>query len=110
MFVEAGLNQAEYRYLERTVYRPWRRALKHAGTYPVTVVAAADEIDRAAAAERDEALAQKLRAVSAAMRERRPEAPDGIPADIHALLLSRLGDIERYSLDDFREIPVPSGR
>jgi len=107
IFVKAQMNPAEYRYVERLVYRRWRAALRRSGSYPVSLVAAASEIERAAETERDAAVARRLRAVAEELRSRRPQAPDGIPEEIHELLLSRLADIERVSLDDLREMPVP---
>jgi hypothetical protein len=107
VFLEVKLNPAEYRYVERIVYRRWRPALKRAGTYPMALAAAADEIDRAAEGERDAALARRLRAVAAELRERRPGAPEGFPEEIHALLLTHVAEIERYSLDELREMPLP---
>jgi hypothetical protein len=107
VFVEAKLNPAEYRYVERIVYRRWRPALRRSRTYPMALAAAADEIEREAEAEKDAGVARRLRAVAAEMRARRPKAPEGIPAEIHALLVARVADIERYSLDELREMPLP---
>lgn len=107
VFVDAELNPREYRYVERIVYRRWRPALRYAGTYPIALASAADEIERAAEAEPSAAVARRLRAVATELRSRRPEPPEGFPAEIHALLLDRVADIERYSLDEFREMPLP---
>jgi hypothetical protein len=71
---------------------------------------AADEIEKAAAGERDARAAERLRAVAAELRARQPPPPEGIPAEVHALLLGRLADIERYSLDGVQEMPIPQVR
>jgi hypothetical protein len=99
-FVEAGMPPAEYHWIERLVYERWRGALRRAGTYPVALRAAAAEIDDAAERESDARVRARLKDVAAGLRRRAPGPPEGFDPQIHALLLSRLGDVERWSLDD----------
>jgi hypothetical protein len=99
-FVEAGMPPAEYHWIERLVYARWRGSLRRAGTYPLACQAAAAEIDAAVERERDPAVRARLKAVAADLRARAPEPPEGFDPQIHALLLSRIDDVERWSLDD----------
>lgn len=103
-FVEAGMTPAEYHWIERLVYEHWRGPLRRAGTYPLAARAAADEIDAAARVERDARVRDRLAEVAAGLRRRTPEPPEGFDPAIHALLLSRVDDVERWSLDD---LPAP---
>jgi len=99
-FVAAGMPPAEYHWIERLVYERWRGPLRKAGTYPVALRAAAAEIDAAAEREKDARVRARLKAVVEELRGRAPDPPEGFDPAIHALLLSRIADIERWSLDD----------
>ncbi len=103
-FVEAGMPPAEYHWIERLVYERWRGALRAAGTYPVAARAAAGEIDAAAARETDPRVRARLKTAAEGLRRRSPGPPEGFDPQIHALLLSRIDDVERWSLDD---LPAP---
>jgi hypothetical protein len=103
-FVDAGMPPAEYHWIERLVYKRWRGPLRRAGTYPVALRAAAAEIDAAAGREVDARVRSSLRAVADQLRARAPASPEGFDARIHAVLLSRIDDVERWSLDD---LPSP---
>jgi hypothetical protein len=103
-FVEAGMPPAEYHWIERLVYQRWRGPLRRAGTYPLALRAAAAEIDAAAEREADGRLRARLRAVADGLRRRSPAPPQRFDVGIHALLLSRIDDVERWSLDD---VPSP---
>jgi hypothetical protein len=103
-FVEAGMPPAEYHWIEKLVYVRWRGPLRKAGTYPVAARAAAAEIDAAAQVERDPRVRDRLGAVAEELRGRTPAPPGGFDPRIHALLLSRVEDVERLSLDD---LPAP---
>jgi hypothetical protein len=102
-FVEAGMPPAEYHWIERLVYRRWRGPLQRAGTYPVAARAAADEVEAAAKRETVLRVRARLNAVAEDLRRRGPSPPEGFDPEIHALLLSRIEDIERWSLDDVAE-------
>jgi hypothetical protein len=99
-FVEEGMTPAEYHWIERLVYERWRGPLRREGTYPLARRAAAAEIDAAAERERDGRVRSRLRVVADDLRRRAPAPPEGFDAGIHALLLSRIDDVERWSLDD----------
>jgi hypothetical protein len=99
-FVEARMPPAEYHWIERLVYERWRGPLRRAGTYPVAARAAAGEIDAAAVRETDPRVRTRLRAVAEDLRGRAPGPPEGFDPRIHDLLLSRIDDVERWSLDD----------
>jgi len=103
-FVEAGMPPAEYHWIERLVYQRWRGPLRRDGTYPLTRRAAAAEIDAAAEREADSRVRARLKAVADDLRGQASEPPQGFDAGIHALLLSRIDDVERWSLDD---VPSP---
>ncbi|HSD27673.1 MAG TPA: hypothetical protein VLL75_10255 [Vicinamibacteria bacterium] len=102
--VEAGMAPAEYHWIERLVYQRWRGPLRREGTYPLARRAAAAEIEAAAERETDGLVRSRLKAVADELRERAPAPPEGFDAAIHALLLSRIDDVERWSLDD---VPSP---
>ena len=95
---------AEYHWVERLVYERWRGRLRTAGTYPLAVRAAAAEIEAAAKDERDARVRARLDALAGELRQRAPAPPEGFDPEIHALLLSRAEDVERWSLDD---LPAP---
>ena len=99
-FVEAGMPPAEYHWIEKLVYQRWRGPLRRAGTYPVAARAAAGEIDTAATREMDPRVRSRLKAVAEDLRRRSPGPPEGFDPQIHALLLSRIDEVERWSLDD----------
>jgi hypothetical protein len=99
-FVAAGMPPAEYHWIERLVYERWRGPLRKAGTYPVALRAAAAEIDAAAEREKDARVHARLTSVAEELRGRAPGPPEGFDPAIHALLSSRIADIERWSLDD----------
>jgi len=99
-FVQAGMPPAEYHWVERLVYERWRGPLRKAGTYPVAARAAAAEIEAAAKRETDPRVRTRLDAVAQDLGRRTPGPPEGFAPEIHALLLSRIDDVERWSLDD----------
>jgi hypothetical protein len=99
-FVEGGMTPAEYHWIERIVYERWRGPLRRAGAYPLARHAAAAEIDAAAEAEKDGRVRGRLRAVAGELRAREPDPPEGFDPQVHALLLSRVDEVERWSLDD----------
>jgi len=108
-FVAVGMPPAEYHWIERLVYERWRGALKRAGSYPVAARAAAAEISATAAREPDARVRSRLERLATEMKARRPAPPEGFDPEIHELLLSRIDDVERLSLDDVVApyIPVP---
>jgi hypothetical protein len=103
-FVESGMPPAEYHWIERLVYVRWRGPLRRAGTYPVAARAAAAEIEAVAQREADARVRARLKAAAEDLRRRAPAPPEGFDPQIHALLLSRIPDVERWSLDD---LPAP---
>jgi hypothetical protein len=103
----ARMPPAEYHWIERLVYERWRGELKKVGRYPLAVHAAAGEVAAAAADETDVRVRARLERLAAAMKARRPAAPEGFDPGIHELLLSRLDEVERHSLDDVVEPYVP---
>lgn len=108
-FVAVRMPPAEYHWIERLVYERWRGVLKKAGSYPAALRAAAAEIESAAGRERDARVRARLERLAAEMKSRVPPPPDGFDQRVHALLLSRIDDVERWSLDDVVApyIPVP---
>ncbi|MFI5006966.1 MAG: hypothetical protein ACHQKZ_05975 [Solirubrobacterales bacterium] len=108
-FVEAGMPPGEYRWVERLVYGRWRAELRRAGTYPVAMRTAAAEVEAARAREADARVRARLKAVADDMRLRTPAPPEGFDAESHALLLARLDDVERWSLDDIARGRLPVG-
>lgn len=102
--VDAGMTPAEYHWIERLVYERWRGPLRRAGTYPLARRAAAAEIDAAAERERDARMRSRLKAVADELRGRASAPPEGFDPEIHALLLSRLDEVEHWSMDD---LPAP---
>jgi hypothetical protein len=108
-FVEAGMPPGEYRWVERLVYQRWRGPLRRSGTYPVAMQAAAAEVEAAGAREADARVRARLKAVAEEMRRRTPAPPEGFDAESHALLLTRLDDVERWSMDDMARGPIPVG-
>lgn len=108
-FVEAKMPPSEYHWIERLVYERWRGALKRAGVYPVAVRAAAREIETAAASEPDARVRARLESLARELRARPVRPPEGFDPATHELLLDRIDDVERHSLDDVVApyIPVP---
>lgn len=108
-FVALRMPPAEYHWIERLVYERWRGALGKAGSYPVVARAAAAEIAAAAAQEKDARVRARLEQLATDMKARVPAPPEGFAPEIHELLLSRIDDVERWSLDDVVApyIPVP---
>ncbi|HXY42067.1 MAG TPA: hypothetical protein VEQ10_20495, partial [Vicinamibacteria bacterium] len=108
-FLDAKMTPREYRWVERVVYEHWRGALRRAGTYPVATRQAAAEIKAASLAEKDARVRARLQSLAEEMKRRVPPAPEGVDAETHALLLARLSEIERWSMDDLggARIPVP---
>jgi hypothetical protein len=96
-FRRAQMTSAEYRYLDRLVYRRWLRALRGAGQDPALLEQVAQEILNTARDEPDATAAARLRAAAQRVRQRRPSPPAGVPEDVHALLLSRAAEIEALS-------------
>jgi hypothetical protein len=103
-FVEAGMPPAEYHWIEKLVYARWRGPLRAAGTYPLATRAAAAEIEAVVMSEKDARVRARLEAVAVDLRSRAPAPPEAFDPEIHALLLSRIDDVERWSLDD---LPAP---
>jgi len=96
-FEQAGMTPAEYAYVERLVYGKWLAPLHERGSDPAAREHAAAEIEAAATAERNVALAAGLRRVAAELRARRLPAPEGIPAEIGDLLSAHAREIEALS-------------
>jgi hypothetical protein len=108
-FVAAGMTPAEYHWVERVVYERWRGVLRRAGEWPIAARDAAAEIEAAAAGERDARMRARLLAIAAGLRHRSPPPPEAFDPGTHALLLARIDDVERWSMDDLPgpAIPVP---
>ena len=106
-FQRAGMTPGEYGYVERLVYRQWLAPLKEKGNDPAARERAAKEIEAAAHAERDRAVAAGLLRVAGELRTRLVPAPAGVPDEIHALLSSHASEIE--SLVGTR-LPLPRTR
>ena len=101
-FRSAGMTPAEYRYLDRLIYRSWLGGLRAQGVDPAAFEVAAKEIEKAASVERDSTLAQRLRRVADETRQKKPRAPEGIPPEVHSLLLARASEIQALT-----ESPTP---
>jgi hypothetical protein len=108
-FREAGMTPDEYRYIERVVYRWWLRPLRTKGLDPAAVSRAAKELMSLAAAERDAAVAGRLRTLAKTLQDQKVQAPDGIPADVHALLMARAIEIDAL-IEAAPAIPLRGGR
>jgi hypothetical protein len=109
-FVAANMTPDEYHWIARVVYEHWRGALKREGRYPAAVRSAAAEIEAAAEHEPDARVRTRLRQVAKEMREREPAPPAGFDPATHRLLLARLDDVERWSLDDIMSPFGATGR
>jgi len=108
-FREAGMTPDEYRYIERVAYRLWLRPLRAKGLDPAAVSRAAKELTTLAAAEKDAAIAGRLRRLAQSLSEQRVPAPEGIPEEVHALLLARAVEIDAL-MDSGPAIPLRGGR
>lgn len=106
-FVAADMTPKEYHWVQKVVYGTWRPALRASGRHPEGFALASQEVSAAAAAETDPAVAARLVEIAERLRQTRPPAPEGFDAETHERLLDHLDDIERYSLDSFRDIPAP---
>jgi len=109
-FVALRMPPAEYHWIERLVYERWRGALRKAGSYPAAVRAAAAEITAAAAGEPDARVRARLERLAGEMRARMPAPLEGFDPGIHELLLSRIDDVERWSMDDVVAPTIPMPR
>lgn len=108
-FREAGMTPDEYHYIERVAYRLWLRPLRAKGLDPAAVSRAAKELTNLAAAEKDAAVATRLRRLAQSLSEQRVPAPEGIPGEVHAILLARAVDIDAL-IDSGPAIPLRGGR
>jgi len=106
-FLEAKMTPREYRWVERLVYQRWRSALRRAGTYPLAVRQAAAELEAAASGEKDDRVRARLLSLAGEMKKRAPAPPEGVDAPTHALLLARLDEVERWSMDDLGAVRIP---
>jgi hypothetical protein len=106
-YVAVRMPPAEYHWIERLVYERWRGELRKAGSYPAALRAAAAEIRAAAAREADGRVKGRLERLAGELEGRKPEPPEGIATELHELLLSRLDDVERHSMDDVVTPSVP---
>jgi hypothetical protein len=102
---EAGMTPDEYHYVERVVYRRWLRPLRAKGLDPAAVSRAAKELTTLAAAEKDATVAARLKRLAQSLAEQRVPAPEGIPAEVHALLLTRAIEIDAL-MDAGPAIPI----
>ena len=108
-FREVGMTPDEYRYIERVVYRRWLRPLRAQGLDPAAVSRAARELTTLASAEKDAAVASRLKQLARSLSEQRVPAPEGIPADVHVLLLTRAVEIDAL-VEAAPAIPLRGGR
>jgi|CXWL01.1.fsa_nt_gi hypothetical protein len=91
---EAGMPPDEYRYLERVIYRLWLRPLRLKGLDPASVSRVASELESLSAAEKDAAVANRLKRLARTISAQRLPAPEGFDAGIHSLLLARATEID----------------
>jgi hypothetical protein len=96
-FKRVGMTNAEYRYLDHLVYGRWLEALRGAGQDPAVLEQVEQEILNAARDEADAATAKHLRAAAQKVKQRKPGPPAGVPENVHALLLSKVNEIEALS-------------
>jgi hypothetical protein len=104
-FVGARISPEEYRWVERVVYERWRGPLRRERTYPVAARDAAAEIHALARLEPDGPVRARLQSLADELRRRQPDPPPGIDTDTHRLLLARIDNVERWSMDDLRHAP-----
>lgn len=102
---ERAMTPAEYDYVDRLVYGRWREGLLAGGCHPRALELAAAELVSAAAEEPDAAAATRIRGIARDLRARPVPPPDGVPAEIHELLLAHGEEIDRLSLDAYRNLP-----
>jgi hypothetical protein len=91
-FRRHDVTPAEYDYVERLVYGTWLPGLAGGGSDPAARERAAAEIEKASRRE-PAPIKARLREIAAEMRARVPPAPEGIPEQVHQLLLSRAATI-----------------
>ena len=91
---EVGMTPGEYRYIERVVYRLWLRPLRAKGLDPASVSRVAKELSDLAAAEKEAAVASRLKRLARTIAERRVPALEGFPAEVHSLLLEHATEID----------------
>lgn len=108
-FREAGMTPDEYRYIERITYRRWLRPLRAKGLDPAAVSRAAKELTTLAASEKEPAVAARLKRLAQSLSDQRVPAPDGIPVEVHALLMARAIAIDAL-MDAEPAIPMRGGR
>jgi hypothetical protein len=108
-FREAGMTPDEYRYVERVVYPRWLRPLRTKGLDPAAVSRAAKELTTLAASEKDNAVAARLKRLAQSLQEQRVPAPEGIPPDVHVLLMARAIEIDAL-IEAAPAIPLRGGR
>lgn len=108
-YMRSGMPPKQYAYLERLVYRKWLGALRSRGADPAALERAAEEIEKAALAERDESAAARLRQVARDVRAKHPQAPEGVPAEVHALLIEHAQEIESLA-EIAGPLPLPRER
>lgn len=106
---EAGMTPDEYRYIERVVYRLWLRPLRAKGLDPAAVSRMATEIDDLAGAEKDAAVARRLKTLARSIAARRVPVPPDFPAEVHSLLLERAAEIDAL-IDAGRSGPAGRNR
>lgn len=106
---EAGMTPDEYRYIERVVFRLWLRPLRAKGLDPAAVSRVAKELSDLAAAEKDAAVASRLRQLARTIAARRVPVPSDFPAEIHSLLLEHATDIDAL-IDAGRSGPAGRNR
>ena len=93
-FRKHDIAPAEYDYLENFVYVTWLGGIAAEGDDPAARERAAHEIDQAAARESAGPVRTRLQQVAAGLRSHVPAAPQGIPEEVHRLLLSHVTEIE----------------
>lgn len=104
-FREASMTPDEYHYVEGVVYRRWLRPLRARGLDPAAVARAAAELTTLATSEKVPAVAARLKVLARSLLERRVPPPDGVPAEVHALLMARAIEIDAL-IDARLEIPL----
>jgi hypothetical protein len=96
-FRKADMTPDEYGYIEGVIYRSWLKRLKVAGTDPAAIQRAAKEVSDLAGSQKDAAIAAALKKLAKELPSRRIPAPEGMPAEVHELLLARAVEIESLS-------------
>ena len=93
-FRKHGITPPEYTYIERLVYGTWLPALAASGDDPASRDRAAREVEDAAEKEGAGAVRARLRQVASSLRSKVPDTPEGVPPEVHRLLLAHAGEIE----------------